>query len=108
MNPNLGEELTLFQCLEILRETEKNNLPERAKFWENHIDEIQDSLQKGQQQIVIDDTKFRIAYYARISVYEPYMFGKPLAWIRIGDNGNDPQSVNRSSNESGDESGPDV
>jgi len=104
MNPNFGEELTLFECLEILRETNPSNLPERARFWENHMDELQDHFRRGEQQIIIEDTKFRIAYFARISVYEPYMFGKGFAYIQIGDNGADPQSVNRNTNESSNES----
>lgn len=108
MNPNFGEELTLYQCLEILRETNPSNLPERAKFWENHMDEIQDHLARGENVITIEDMEFRIVYYARLSVYEPYLYGKPMAWIRIGENGGDPQSSNRDNSESRDESNPDV
>jgi hypothetical protein len=108
MNPNFGEELTLYQCLEILRETNPSNLPERAKFWEIHYDEIQEHLLQGKEEIVIDDTKFRITYYAKLSVYEPFLFGKGLAWIRIGENGADPQSFNRDNDDTNDEGNPDI
>lgn len=90
-NNAFGDELTLFECLEILRATEKSNMPERAEFFYKHIDEVQDAIQHHVSLILLEGVEFKIEYFARIIPTQPYQY-VPTGWIKLGANGNDPQS----------------
>jgi len=82
---NIGEGLTLEQCLEILRVTQKSNLPDRAEFFLEHTTDLIPAIEHRYTLTVIEGREFTIEYREDLIFIHPiedYKF-VPCAWFNI-------------------------
>lgn len=105
---NFGPELTLKEALDILFQT---TLPPRARFWEMHEGEVREAISHSALALEIDDYRFKIEYFVRITSIKKFDFSTPMTYMQFSPNGKEPhdsESSNTDSSSTGSPSDSDV
>lgn len=86
MNSNFGDELTLAQCLEILRETQRSTVPDRAEFFLHYVPEILQAVEYEYSVTVIEAQEFVIEYQEQSTIFihplKEHIFA-PCGWFDV-------------------------